>query len=428
MVPHRGTGLVALILLTASVVLGIAEVTRWRSPRFPRFVTAALHKNISLLVLVFLAIHIVTAVADAFAPIGWLDVVLPFHSPYRPLWLGLGAIAVDLLLAVTITSLFRNRIGYRAVARGALGRLRVLASRVPPWSGYRQRYGRAVVSAGEPRVPRGRRRGDRMAAMDRAACPSCNAAGSGPRPPSPSSQPWAGRSPDRSRRGWGRRAGTPTALLGGAVPASATTSIGSLRAPFDALFSGTLSGAVDNARATVTVAGTLSAGATGTLRVVIKGNALASGGVQMDTSSASLGTATSPALYRGVVTSLDGTNLDATVRNAAGTALRLHIQLTISANGTAVSGSVSREEPEMQSRDSSINAPAPPSTTLPRLMPRENLDEYKTHVQCFGPRPPGGPGLIAEIERASAAMAAPDSRPRRRWLRSRIGVDAGTSS
>ena len=54
----------------------------------------------------------------------------------------------------------------------------------------------------------------------------------------------------------------------------------------------------------------------------------------------------------------------------------------------------------MQSRDSSINAPAPPSTTLPRLMPREDLDEYKTHVQCFGPRPPGGPGLIAEIERA----------------------------
>ena len=54
----------------------------------------------------------------------------------------------------------------------------------------------------------------------------------------------------------------------------------------------------------------------------------------------------------------------------------------------------------MQSRDRSIKAPAPPSTTLPRLMPRENLDEYETHVQCFGPRPRGGPGLIAEIERA----------------------------
>jgi hypothetical protein len=61
----------------------------------------------------------------------------------------------------------------------------------------------------------------------------------------------------------------------------------------------------------------------------------------MDTSSASLGSATSPVLYHGVVTSLDGTSLDATVRNAAGAALRLYIQLTIGANGTAVSGSVS---------------------------------------------------------------------------------------
>ena len=337
----RGTGLVALILLTASVVLGIAEVTRWRNPRFPRFVTAALHKNISLLVLVFLAIHIVTAVADAFAPIGWLDVVLPFHSPYRPLWLGLGAIAVDLLLAVTITSLLRNRIGYRAW-------------RAVHWAAYA-----CWPTAFLHGLGTGSDTGVRWSLLVSLASLAAVVAAIAWRLWSARGVPvaqrgWVGAATVLAviatlgwtftgpiQRGWARRAGTPTALLGGAVPASATTSIGSLRAPFDALFSGTLSGAVDNARATVTVAGTLSAGATGTLRVVIKGNALASGGVQMDTSSASLGTATSPALYRGVVTSLDGTNLDATVHNAAGTALRLHIQLTISANGTAVSGSVS---------------------------------------------------------------------------------------
>jgi predicted ferric reductase len=110
----RGTGLVALVLLTASVLLGVLEVkgSSWR--RWPRFVTAGLHRNLSLLAVVFLAVHIASAVVDGFAPIGWLDAVLPFHSPYRPLWLGLGAVATDLLIALVVTSLLRGRIGYRA--------------------------------------------------------------------------------------------------------------------------------------------------------------------------------------------------------------------------------------------------------------------------------------------------------------------------
>ena len=106
--------MVALVLLTASVVLGVLEVKRWSTERWPRFVTAGLHKNISLLSVVFLAIHIATTVVDGFAPIGWLDVVIPFRSPYRPLWLGLGAVAVDLLIALTVSSLLRGRIGHRA--------------------------------------------------------------------------------------------------------------------------------------------------------------------------------------------------------------------------------------------------------------------------------------------------------------------------
>jgi predicted ferric reductase len=110
----RGTGLVALVLLTASVLLGVLEVKRWSSRRWPRFVTAGLHRNLSLLAVVFLAVHIASAVVDGFAPIGWLDAVLPFHSPYRPLWLGLGAVATDLLIALVVTSLLRGRIGYRA--------------------------------------------------------------------------------------------------------------------------------------------------------------------------------------------------------------------------------------------------------------------------------------------------------------------------
>jgi DMSO/TMAO reductase YedYZ heme-binding membrane subunit len=108
----RGTGLVALVLLTASVLLGILEVSTWSGPRWPRFVTAGLHRNVSLLVVAFLMVHIATAVVDGFAPIGWLDAVIPFLSPYRPIWLGLGAVSFDLLLAIAITSVVRRRLGY----------------------------------------------------------------------------------------------------------------------------------------------------------------------------------------------------------------------------------------------------------------------------------------------------------------------------
>lgn len=110
----RGTGLVSLVLLTATVLLGILSVSRWSSPRWPRFVTQGLHRNLSLLVLAVLAVHIVTAELDPFAPVGWLAAVVPFSSPYRPIWLGLGTLAFDMLIALVITSLFRSHMGYRA--------------------------------------------------------------------------------------------------------------------------------------------------------------------------------------------------------------------------------------------------------------------------------------------------------------------------
>jgi DMSO/TMAO reductase YedYZ heme-binding membrane subunit len=110
----RGSGAVTLLLLTGTVVLGIANTARWASPDWPRFVTERLHRNLSLLVLVFLALHVATTVVDGYAPIRWLDAVLPFRSAYRPLWLGLGAVAFDLLLALLVTSLLRARIGHGA--------------------------------------------------------------------------------------------------------------------------------------------------------------------------------------------------------------------------------------------------------------------------------------------------------------------------
>jgi methionine sulfoxide reductase heme-binding subunit len=110
----RGTGAVALVLLTASVVLGIANVQRLASPRFPRFVVDGTHRTVSLLVLALLVVHIATTLIDGYAPVGIADVVIPFGGAYRPLWLGFGALALDLLLAVTVTSLLRARLGLRA--------------------------------------------------------------------------------------------------------------------------------------------------------------------------------------------------------------------------------------------------------------------------------------------------------------------------
>src|ERR1700728_905429 len=99
----RSTGAVALLLLTISLALGIAGVSRFSSPRWPRFVVDSLHRNVSLLALAFLLAHIITAVLDSFAPISLIDAFVPFAGSYRPFWLGLGAISFDLLLAVTLT-------------------------------------------------------------------------------------------------------------------------------------------------------------------------------------------------------------------------------------------------------------------------------------------------------------------------------------
>ncbi|MBS1847085.1 MAG: ferric reductase-like transmembrane domain-containing protein [Actinobacteria bacterium] len=111
----RSTGVVSLALLTAATTLGILSVKRWTPTRStPRFVTPAFHRNVSLLATAFIVIHVVTVVLDGYAPIGWVATVVPFTSSYRTVWLGLGAIAFDLLLAVLLTSAFRNRLGFKA--------------------------------------------------------------------------------------------------------------------------------------------------------------------------------------------------------------------------------------------------------------------------------------------------------------------------
>lgn len=110
----RSTGITAFVLLTLAMALGVAATQRaLASPAWPRFATQALHRNVSLLAPAFLAVHIVTAIADGYVDMGWWSAVVPGASSYRTLWVGLGTVAVDLTLAVILTSLVRLRMGAR---------------------------------------------------------------------------------------------------------------------------------------------------------------------------------------------------------------------------------------------------------------------------------------------------------------------------
>lgn len=107
----RGLGVVSLVLLTAVAVLGIGTAQRWNGRGSPTFVLAVLHRNLSLLAVVVVAAHVVTTLLDPFAHITVRDSLVPFGAAYRPVWLGLGVAADEVLVAVVLTSLLRNRLG-----------------------------------------------------------------------------------------------------------------------------------------------------------------------------------------------------------------------------------------------------------------------------------------------------------------------------
>jgi sulfoxide reductase heme-binding subunit YedZ len=110
----RGAGAVTLILLSGVVVLGILSNLRVQSPSWPRFLTTRLHRNLALMTLVLLALHVATAVIDPYTNLGWAAAFIPFSSYYRTFWLGLGAISFEVLLAIVATSLVRGFLGHSA--------------------------------------------------------------------------------------------------------------------------------------------------------------------------------------------------------------------------------------------------------------------------------------------------------------------------
>jgi hypothetical protein len=338
----RATGIVSLVLLTASVVLGVLGPLRFTVPgRWPRFAIDTLHRDVSLLVMAVLVIHIVTSVLDGFAPINLLDAVVPFRTPYRPLWMGLGAFSFDFLLALVITSLVRRRLGYRAwraihwlayaswpvaVLHGlgtgsdtktwwnlALTAACLVAVLVAVW---------ARIQAAAPEHG-----GFRQAAIALAVATPIGLAIftlAGP-----------------LQSGWARRAGTPVRLL-----ARTTRTVSSVpaRSPsrppgsFSAQLSGSLSQTQADGGAIVELGLRLSGGASGRLRVRLGGQPVGGGGLSMTGSQVDL--IAGQSLFKGAVTSLQGQEFTARVRSADGSALVLQVNLNIDQADKSVSGSL----------------------------------------------------------------------------------------
>lgn len=109
----RATGLVAFLLLTGVVVLGIAATQPSTAPGWTRATLQGVHRNVALLACAFLVGHVLTTLLDGYVSVGWAAAVVPFAAGYRPFYVGLGTLALDTLLAVVVTSLLRRRLGLR---------------------------------------------------------------------------------------------------------------------------------------------------------------------------------------------------------------------------------------------------------------------------------------------------------------------------
>lgn len=344
----RATGVVSLVLLTAVVALGVAGTVRLKSERWPRFLVSGLHRNVTLLTLVFLAGHIVTTLLDSFTPIGLRDTVVPFLASYRPIWLGLGAVAFDLLLALTATSLLRARIGFRAwrglhwlaYAAWPVALVHGLGTGSDARFGWLQLLTVACVALVGISVV-WRLKTAAVSPVRRALV----AAGAGA--VVLLGAVWYSGGP--GGRGWAQKAGTPDALLGhrpaALVPARVppTQVVADVPSrPFSARLDAHLVSTVDQSTGLVRldIRGRTSGGVRAALWIRLQGVPLDDGGVQMNASGVAFGAVGAPNEYVGTITALQGTQLVATLHNAAGRHLALHIGLHVDQATRRVTGTV----------------------------------------------------------------------------------------
>jgi predicted ferric reductase len=109
----RASGIIAYLLLWFSTVLGLAVTSKYLDGMLDRLFTYDFHEFISLLSVAFTLVHVLVLMLDKYLPYSLAQILVPFISPYRPFWVGVGVIAFYIILLVTITFYLRNRIGTR---------------------------------------------------------------------------------------------------------------------------------------------------------------------------------------------------------------------------------------------------------------------------------------------------------------------------
>lgn len=109
----RAAGVVAYVLLTVVVSLGLTMSSRRQLSRWPRFALEDIHRFAGILVGTFVAIHVVTIAIDSYLRFSIASILVPLVATYRPLWVALGIVAAELLVALAVTNHYRQRLPYR---------------------------------------------------------------------------------------------------------------------------------------------------------------------------------------------------------------------------------------------------------------------------------------------------------------------------
>lgn len=108
----RVGGMLAYLLTTASVALGLLLSLKAYSTRWPRFITNELHRHVTSLSLVFIAIHTLAVLLDPFTGFNLGEVFFPMASHYRPLWIAFGIVGAYLAIAIWLSEYVRRFVGY----------------------------------------------------------------------------------------------------------------------------------------------------------------------------------------------------------------------------------------------------------------------------------------------------------------------------
>jgi sulfoxide reductase heme-binding subunit YedZ len=108
----RAAGIVAYVLLTAVVLLGLTLATKARLRYWPRFALEDVHRFGGLLIGTFVGLHVLTIAIDSVVHFSVAQLVVPFAASYRPLWTGLGIVAAELLVALAVANRFKSKLPY----------------------------------------------------------------------------------------------------------------------------------------------------------------------------------------------------------------------------------------------------------------------------------------------------------------------------